>query len=219
MIDRDPRQATDLADRVGGTCSVADLTDGGATEAAMAEAAAALDGLDGLVAVAGRSTRRQGDGAVDTLDRDALTASYLANLVPATLSLSAFLRHRDPTVPTNAVLLSSVLASHPASPLFVTHGYAAMKAAIEGLVRSSAAHYAAAGVRINGVAPGLTRTPMSQRAQEDPAVSSYAAARQPLTEDGFLDPDDIADACCWLLGARMVTGQVITVDGGWSVHG
>ncbi|MGO1973860.1 MAG: SDR family NAD(P)-dependent oxidoreductase [Propionibacteriaceae bacterium] len=219
VIDRDPAQAATLAAVLDGTSSVADLSDDAATERAFAEASAALSGLDGLVAVAGGSARRQGDGAVAELTRDALSAAYSANLVPATLALAAFLRHRDPAAPGAAVLVSSVLARHPASPLFVTHGYAAMKAAIEGLVYSSAAHYATAGVTINAVAPGLTRTPMSQRAQQDPAVSAYAAARQPLTEDGFLDPEDVADAACWLLGAGRVTGQVITVDGGWSVHG
>lgn len=217
VIDRDRDHAAGLAASVGGTWSVADLSDGDATEAAFTDAADALPALDGLVAVAGRSTRRDGDGAVDTLRAEALAAAYAANLVPATLSLAAFLRHRDQAEPAAAVLLSSVLATHPSAPLFVTHGYAAMKAAIEGLVRSSAAHYATTGVTINAVAPGLTRTPMSHRAQQDPAVSAYAAGRQSLTEDGFLDPEDIADACCWLLGAQMVTGQVVTVDGGWSV--
>lgn len=219
VIDRDAAQAASLATAVGGTSSAADLSDESATKGAFEAAAAALSGIDGLVAVAGGSTRRSGDGPVEDLDDAALAAAYTANLVPPTLSLAAFLRHRDRTGFSAAVLTSSVLATHPSSPLFVTHGYAAMKSGIEGLVRSSAAHYATAGVTINAVAPGLTRTPMSQRAQQDPEVSAYAARRQPLTTDGFLAPDDVADAACWLLTARAVTGQVLTVDGGWSVSG
>src|SRR3546814_18134844 len=80
-------------------------------------------------------------------------------------------------------------------------------------------HYLQERIAINVVAPGLTKTPMAQRAQEDPAVIEYARKRQALTDDGFLDPDDVGVACEWLLGARTVTGQVIYVDAGWSVYG
>src|SRR3546814_7980903 len=56
-------------------------------------------------------------------------------------------------------------------------------------------HYLQERIAINVVAPGLTKTPMAQRAQEDPAVIEYARKRQALTDDGFLDPDDVGVAC------------------------
>lgn len=201
--------------------SFADLSVDEETARAFSEAASQLGGIDGLVAVAGGSARSLGDGAIDQLTGDALRSTIDLNLTTTANSLREFLSqvNAPDTKHCAAVLIGSVLASSPASPLFVTHGYAAAKAGIEGLARSAAAHYAQQRVTVNVVAAGLTRTAMSKRAQGDLVVSQYATRRQPLTVDGFLEPEDIAEACCWLLGAATVTGQIVTVDGGWSVFG
>lgn len=203
------------------TSSVADLSDDGASARAFGEAKEALGSVDGLVAVAGGSARSLGDGPIDQLTTEALHGNVDLNLATTMNSLREFIAVGDPKSRghRSAILIGSVLGRFPASPLFVTHGYAALKAAIEGLARSAAAHYAGRGLTVNVVAPGLTRTPMAERAQQNPVVSEYARRRQPLTEDGFLEPEDVAEACEWLLRARMVTGQVIYVDGGWSVFG
>jgi NAD(P)-dependent dehydrogenase (short-subunit alcohol dehydrogenase family) len=83
---------------------------------------------------------------------------------------------------------------------------------------SAAAYYAPAGIRINVIAPGLVRTPMSARAQGDVRVMEYMARKQPLTR-GLLAAEDIAKTACFLLGKESspITGQVITVDAGWTV--
>jgi NAD(P)-dependent dehydrogenase (short-subunit alcohol dehydrogenase family) len=82
-----------------------------------------------------------------------------------------------------------------------------------------AATYAPEGIRVNAVAPGLTRTPMSRRAQADDAILAFAPTKQPLTDDGFVEPEDVAAACAYLCSddARLVTGQVLAVDAGWRV--
>jgi enoyl-[acyl-carrier-protein] reductase (NADH) len=62
---------------------------------------------------------------------------------------------------------------------------------------------------------------MSVRAAADAATQEYAVARQPLS-GGFLPASDVADAALFLLSqeSRSITGQVLLVDGGWSVtHG
>ena len=223
VISRDAEEIERLRASVPeATGSVADLSDDAATAAAFDAAERAMGLPDGLVAVAGGSARRFGDGPVDALTADAVRATADLDLVTTLLAPREFTARRiaaGAPAPAAAVLIGSVLARRPASPLFVTHAYAAMKAGIEGAARSAAAHYADRGITVNVVAPGLTRTPMARRAQEDPEVSAYARRRQPLAPGGFVDPADVADACAWLLGAGAVTGQVIEVDGGWGVLG
>ena len=112
----------------------------------------------------------------------------------------------------------SVLAQRPQPHHFATVAYAASKGAIEAMSRSAAAYYAHAGIRINVLAPGLVRTPMSARAQTDPSITKYIAHKQPLT-NGMLSPDEVAKTACFLLrsDSSPITGQVVTVDGGWTV--
>jgi enoyl-[acyl-carrier-protein] reductase (NADH) len=59
---------------------------------------------------------------------------------------------------------------------------------------------------------------MSQRAQSDDATVSYLRRKQPLV-GGPIDARDVAEAALYLLSgeSRMVTGEVFTLDGGWSV--
>jgi len=112
----------------------------------------------------------------------------------------------------------SVLARRPQHDHFATVGYAASKGAIEAMSRSAAAYYAPAGIRINVIAPGLVRTPMSTRAQADPRIIEYLTHKQPLTK-GLLSAEDVAKTACFLLSrdSSPMTGQVVTVDGGWTV--
>jgi NAD(P)-dependent dehydrogenase (short-subunit alcohol dehydrogenase family) len=113
-------------------------------------------------------------------------------------------------------MTSSVLASSPQPESFTTHGYAAAKAAISGWTGSLAAAYAADGIRVNTVAPGLVRTPMAQRAAEDPDIVAFAARKQPLA-GGLLTAEQVATGLAWFVTADTITGQVLAIDGGWTV--
>jgi len=91
---------------------------------------------------------------------------------------------------------------------------AAAKAGVIGLMRSAAATYAAQGIRVNAVAPGLVETPLSARITSNEPARNASIAMHPLGRLG--QPEDVAEPICWLLGltSRWVTGQVIGVDGG-----
>jgi NAD(P)-dependent dehydrogenase (short-subunit alcohol dehydrogenase family) len=116
------------------------------------------------------------------------------------------------------LLMGSVTATDPAPEFFATHAYAAAKGATIGLMTTMAASYATAGIRVNCVAPSLTATPMAERAAGDAAIRAYARRKQPLAGE-LMDPVEVAHAAVYFLSdeSRVVTGQLLKIDGGWSV--
>jgi NAD(P)-dependent dehydrogenase (short-subunit alcohol dehydrogenase family) len=196
-----------------------EATDAASVGRLMAVAAERLGGLDVLFHVAGASGRRHGDGPLHECTADGWDWTLAANLRSTFLTNQAAVRHflaaKQPGVILN---MSSVLAFSPVPKHFDTGAYAAAKAGIIGLSRQAAARYAADGIRVNVLAPGLINTPMAERALNDPAVAAFLRAKQPLA-GGPGRPADVADAAVFLCSdeSRLVTGAVLAVDGGWSV--
>jgi len=96
-------------------------------------------------------------------------------------------------------------------------GYSASKGGIAQLTKSLALAYAADGIRVNAVAPGWVRTPLTQPLQDDAARSAAIVARTPLGR--WAEPADIAGAVVFLCSpaASFITGAVVPVDGGYLV--
>ena len=206
------------------TWHVADLSDEGAVDAAFRACVEQHGRLDALLHVAGISGRRYGDGPAHEASLAGWEMVMRTNATSTFLTTRAALRQMltqepDAVGQRGAILLmSSALAQHPSPVHFGTHAYAASKGAIEAFTRAAAATYAPSGIRVNAIAPSLVATPMSERAQNDPAILAYLREKQPLA-GGPIEADAITPVALHLLSseARMITGQVIAVDAGWSV--
>ena len=94
--------------------------------------------------------------------------------------------------------------------------YSASKHAIIGLTQSAALEYAAQGIRINAVCPGMTDTPMTVTVSQnyDPELVKALLARAPIGR--FAEPEEIAAAVVWLCSpaASYMVGHALAVDGG-----
>jgi NAD(P)-dependent dehydrogenase (short-subunit alcohol dehydrogenase family) len=93
--------------------------------------------------------------------------------------------------------------------------YVASKHGVVGLTKAAALEYAKAGVRINAVCPGSTRTPMLEGFMGgDPRIEAAMAAGAPIGR--LARPEEIAEAVVWLCtdAASFVVGHAMAVDGG-----
>ncbi len=222
-VGRDPvrvgRLTSQMPDRLIGISG--DARDPETAKQAVRCATESFGRLDGLYHIAGGSGRSFGDGPLHQVSAEAWRQTLTLNLDSATWSLHAALNYwMQSGVPGSALLMSSVLARYPAPAYFATHAYAAAKAALEGLVRTCAAYYAPYHIRVNAVAPALVETPMSERACHDPAILDYVRHRQALDGGRVGRPADLDAAVVYFLSpqSQFVTGQVLAVDGGWSVR-
>ena len=176
--------------------------------------------LDALYHVAGGSGRRFRDGPLHELTDEGWARTLELNLSSVFFSNRAAIRQFLAQEGGGAIVnLASVLAWSPSPNYFATHAYATAKSGIIGLSKSIAAHYASENIRVNVLAPGLVDTPMAQRAANDPAIQQFIKTKQPLDGGRMAIPSDLDAAAVFLLSdaARFCTGQVLAIDGGWSV--
>jgi NAD(P)-dependent dehydrogenase (short-subunit alcohol dehydrogenase family) len=211
----------DLAASIGAECWVGDLTQPAGAESILSHCLSKFGRVDALFHAAGLSGRRFGDGPVHectdegwdlTLAHNLRSTFYMCRAV-----IGRMLEQRlgEDGERGSVLTTSSVLAESPERRHFPTHAYAAAKGGVVALTRSMASYYAPHHVRVNAIAPGLVRTPVSERAQA-PELMEFMEKKQPLS-GGMTDAEDVARAAIFLLGseARSITGEVLTVDAGW----
>jgi NAD(P)-dependent dehydrogenase (short-subunit alcohol dehydrogenase family) len=94
--------------------------------------------------------------------------------------------------------------------------YSAAKGGLTALTTHIACQYGAQGIRCNAVAPGVTRTPMTENRLQDERFRKINAEMTPYPRLGTID--DIASTVAFLCspGGSFINGQTIVVDGGWS---
>ena len=222
VVGRSPQSVDAAAERLGkqGVALVGDATDSSTAPKAIATAKESFGTFDGLYHVAGGSGRGMGDGPLHELTDAGLTETMSLNFNSLVYSnraaVQAFLRDRTPGSILN---MSSVLGFSPSPRHFSTHAYAAAKAAIVGLSKSVAAYYAKDDIRVNVIAPALVETPMSARVSSDDEIRRFISTKQPLDGGRIGRPEDLDEAAIYFMsnGSKFATGQVLAVDGGWTV--
>lgn len=199
---------------------VADAGDPKSAVAAINIALGNFQRFDGLYHVAGGSGRRQGDGPLHELTDEGWEFTLHQNLTSLIYSNRAAVQQFLKQQTGGSILnMGSVLGFSPSPHFFSTHAYAAAKSAVIGFTKSAAAYYAPSGIRFNVLAPALVATPMSKRAQGDETILRFIATKQPLDGGRIGQPGDLDGAAVFFLSdaSTFTTGQVLAVDGGWSV--
>jgi NAD(P)-dependent dehydrogenase (short-subunit alcohol dehydrogenase family) len=205
LIGRDEARTQRLAEELGAGHAVCDVLDGDALRAAVQSAGPRLAGLAFCVGSIVIRPLRQA-GAEDYV------AAFRLNAVAAALAVDAGAEALR-AVPGSGVVLFSTIAVRSG---FSNHAVIAMaKGAVEGLTKSLAAEFAP-DVRVNCIAPSLTRSEISAQLTDSPALARSVAALHPIPRLG--EGDDAGALAAFLLGrdAGWITGQVFAVDGGRS---
>jgi NAD(P)-dependent dehydrogenase (short-subunit alcohol dehydrogenase family) len=208
-LDRAEALAKDVAASGVATAAVRlDIGDRAAVEAGVAEAAAALGGLDIVVNLAGSLTEAP---AIDFPD-DEWDAILASNLTGAFWLSRQAARTMIPAGGGRIIHFSSVRSTSGGRRGFAA--YAAAKAGLNNLVRQLATEWAHHGITVNAVAPGFVRTDITAHSTEDQGFVQMVLNRIPMGR--MAEPIEIAGAVGWLASpaASFVTGQVIFVDGG-----
>jgi NAD(P)-dependent dehydrogenase (short-subunit alcohol dehydrogenase family) len=205
LAGRDTASLQSVSDEIGGTALMLEATDPLAVETAFKSVVDNAGRLDGVVNCAGSlllkpahlTTPEEWSHTIDT------------NLGTAFAVVRA--AGRIMTGGGSVVLIASAAAR---TGLSNHEAIAAAKAGVIGLTLSAAATYATRGLRFNVVAPGLVRTPMTERITANAAASKASANLHPLGRLG--EPDDVARMIGWLLDPQQtwVTGQLFGIDGG-----
>lgn len=197
-----------------------DSTDPKTAPWAIATAVREFGGFDGLYHTAGSSGRIAGDGPLHDLTDGGWSDTLQLNLTGLFYSNRAAAKQfLEQGLGGSVVNLGSVLGSSPSPRYFPVHAFAAAKAAVVGLSLSSAAYYASHNIRFNVIAPALVDTRVSGRPDDDATTLRFLKSKQPLDDGRIGRPDDLDAAVVYFLSdaSKFVTGQVLSIDGGWGV--
>ena len=97
--------------------------------------------------------------------------------------------------------------------------YSGAKGGVNNLTRTMAAEWAEFGIRVNAVAPTVTRSPMAEAAMNDSQAFADAVKQKNLLRRDLAEPEEISAPVIFLASdaASMITGHTLVVDGGWTM--
>jgi NAD(P)-dependent dehydrogenase (short-subunit alcohol dehydrogenase family) len=208
LVGRDRSRLESLAGELGATFTQGDVNDAElfarATQEAVAQGA-----LAGLVYAVGTINLKP----LTRLTDEDFIADFKVNALGAAKAVQAAVAPLKRAEGTASIVLFSTVA---VAQGFAAHASVAMaKGAVEGLSLSLAAELAPK-IRVNVIAPSLTRTPLARSLTDNPTMAATIAALHPLPRLG--EAEDAAELADFLLSSKAgwITGQVIGVDGGRS---
>jgi glucose 1-dehydrogenase len=172
------------------------------------EAIDGLGGIDVLVNNAGIQISRPSED-LSSADFDRVLA---VNLRGAFLCAREAIRHFLAEGKGGSIV--NVSSVHQLIPKPNYLGYSTSKGGMQNLTRTLALEYAGRGVRVNGVGPGATVTPINRAWIDDPVKRAQVEEHIPMRRAG--EADEMAGVACFLASdmAAYITGQTIFVDGG-----
>ena len=176
------------------------------------EAAERLGGLDILVNNAGIQSPQPSEQLAGAEFDKVIAVNLRGSFLCARESIKRFLADDKHGVVIN---LSSVHAIIP-RPQYLS--YSVSKGGMQNLTRTLALEYAGRGIRVNGIGPGATITPINRAWIDDPVKTEAVASHIPLGRAGTAD--EMAGVCAFLASdaAAYITGQTIFVDGGLTLY-
>lgn len=201
---RDPAKMVEVAQDVGARWVACDVTDEAVLASGVAEATRIMGGLDVAINVAGanRAMLIADETAEGLMDQAKLhfvgTALFIRDVAAAIANDGSIITISSLTVELTGPRLAA---------------YSASKAAADKVAKVAALEYGDRGIRVNAIAPGLTRTAMTDGYFQNPAA---LAAFERETPTGHLaEPGDVAAAAVWLASDECgATGDLIRVSGG-----
>jgi NAD(P)-dependent dehydrogenase (short-subunit alcohol dehydrogenase family) len=176
----------------------ADLADPGCADAIFAAA-------DGPVTLLVNNAARFAWDGFGEFSADEFDAHMLVNVRAPALLIDAFAARQSAE---GDALVVNLLDSKLAAPNSDFLSYTLSKQALAGLTEVAARAFAARGIRVNAIAPGLTLRSSGQSEENFEAMHSHNPLRRAV------EPADIVGALRYLIGAPCVTGQTLVVDSG-----
>jgi NAD(P)-dependent dehydrogenase (short-subunit alcohol dehydrogenase family) len=189
-----------------------DVTDRSSLEKLRAAVLEAFGRVDILLNAAGRTKRTP----TLELPEDEWAAILDTNLTGALRASQVFAR---PMLEKGSGSIIHIASLASFVGLMEVAAYTASKAGVAGLVRALAVEWAPKGVRVNGIAPGVFRTPLNQNLLDGTERGREFKIRTPMQRFG--QPEELQGMAVYLASdaSRFVTGQTLAVDGGFLASG